>query len=256
MKWPQEVTFVRHGLSGYNALKGKKNQSRLYQAFRREFKKNPTGFLTRQLAKEVAKRFSLGYGDYETPLDEAGTGDIIQVGSTMPSKLELPDVVICSPYLRTRQTLQFLIQGWPELGKVKTYFDPRVREKEHGLANLYNDWRVMQALHPDQYRLYKILGPYWYRYPQGESMQDVRNRIQSWTATLIREFAGQRVLVVTHHLTIISIRANFERLSPEGFIQIDEDDKPINAGVTIYIGDPDQGIDGRLVLADYNLKWY
>ena len=258
MKWPKSITIIRHGLSGYNRLKGLKSESDLYKAFRKAFEENPFTEECRDLAQAVAEEFSLGYGDYETPLAESGIPDIVQVGKNLPNHIGFPDVVVCSPYFRTKETLKNLAVGWPKLQSMmdKVYYDPRVREKEHGLANLYNDWRVMQALHPEQNRLYQVLGPYWYRYPQGESMQDVRDRIQSWTATLIREFAGQEILVVTHHLTIISMLANFQRLSPEQFIDIDENDKPINVGVTVFEGDPKQGNNGRLILKEYNKRLY
>jgi IS5 family transposase len=61
---------------------------------------------------------------------------------------------------------------------------------------------------------------------------------------------------VTHHLTILSFRANYERLSPEEFIRLDEHEKPVNCGITVYRGDPNQGKDGKLVLQIYNKKFY
>ena len=50
--------------------------------------------------------------------------------------------------------------------------------------------------------------------------------------TLTREFSGNRVMAITHHLTILATRANFERLSPEEFLQLDEHEKPVNCSVT------------------------
>ena len=40
------------------------------------------------------------------------------------------------------------------------------------------------------------------------------------------------------------------------FERLDHEEKPINAGVTIYRGKPDQGGNGRLVLEAYNLNLY
>ena len=88
------------------------------------------------------------------------------------------------------------------------------------------------------------------------SPSDVRQRNLSWIATLTREFAGKRVMAITHHLTILSTRANFERLSPERFIHLDEHEKPVNCGVTRYEGNPAVGRQGRLELAEYNRKYY
>jgi broad specificity phosphatase PhoE len=97
-------------------------------------------------------------------------------------------------------------------------------------------------------------GSYWYQYPQGESVAQVRDRIRSFTNTLVREHAGQVVYLISHHLTKLSIRANLERLTPEQFQHLDDHETPINCGVTIYRGDPALGSDGKLVLTHYNLK--
>ena len=56
-------------------------------------------------------------------------------------------------------------------------------------------------------------------------------------------------MAITHHLTILATRANFERLSPEEFLHLDKHDKPLNCGVTRYIGNPNLGSRGKLVLS-------
>lgn len=61
---------------------------------------------------------------------------------------------------------------------------------------------------------------------------------------------------ITHHLSILSIRADLERLSADEFIRLDKEEKPINLGVTLYKGDPNQGTDGKLILEAYNVKLY
>lgn len=134
--------------------------------------------------------------------------------------------------------------------------DERIREQEHGLSILYNDWRVFQTLHPEQKLLREQEGRYWYRYPQGENVADVRLRTHNWMGTLIRDFAEKKVLVVTHHLTILSLRANFERLDENGFLHLDEHEAPINCGVTVYRGNPNKGTNGKLELEAYNQKFY
>ena len=121
---------------------------------------------------------------------------------------------------------------------------------------LYNDWRVFNVFHPEQGALRTLLGPYWYQYPQGESVSQVRDRVRSILATVIREHSGKNVMMVTHHLTILSIRATLERLTHEQFMELDTNEKPVNCGVTHYRGDPDAGSNGKLVLDFYNRKLY
>ena len=146
--------------------------------------------------------------------------------------------------------------AWTALYEAQLFYDDRIREQEHGLYLLYNDWRVFQTLHPEQRRLRNLLGPYWYQYPQGESAAQTRERVRSITSTIVREWAGKHVMLVTHHLTILSIRANFERLSPEEFMRLDEEEKPRNCGVTLYRGNPNLGKNGKLELEYYNRSFW
>lgn len=252
MKWPAVLTLIRHDVSLYNELRGLKSRDSRYLAFLEAYGRDPASAETRLLAQVVQRKFALGVSDARTPLAEPDNSRAIQTGARLRAIQDLPDVVYLSPYLRARDTYNRLCLGWPELAMVSVIEDERLREQEHGLSTLYNDWRVFFAMHPEQRLLYEQDGSYWYRYPQGENVPDVRLRNNIWIGTLIREFAGLRVLCVTHHLTILATRANLERLTDEQFIQLDHEQKPINLGVTTYLCDPNVGHDGRLVLSSYN----
>lgn len=255
MKWPNSLTLVRHGESTFNALRAQKDESTLYQTFLKAFKKNPEAWYTKVLAQAVHHQFALGVSDYGTPLTQTGRKQAFSTGIQIGYHIPRPDVILCSPYLRTRDTLSCIGDGMG-IDISKAIMDDRIREQEHGLALLYNDKKVFQTLHPDQRLLMQLLGSYWYQYPQGESVSMVRDRIRLMTDTIIREYAGKNVLVITHHLTILSTRANLERLSPEQFLALDENEKPVNCGVTMYEGKPDRGRNGQLELAFYNRKLY
>lgn len=255
MKWPESITLIRHGESAFNASKTIKAENNLYQKFRASYQENPESQETKALAQEVSSKLSLDYGDHNTPLSDEGHRQAETTGKQLQNLIRLPEIVYVSPYERTHDTLNGLIKGWPALKQVKTYEEERIREKEHGLLIAYNDSYVFRALHPEQRRLIEKEGPYFYRFPQGENIPDVRERIRSWTNTIIREFPGMNLLVVTHHLTILSLRANFERLDAKQFQEIDETDKPVNCGVTIYKA-TEGGRAGRLTLDTYNKKLY
>lgn len=248
MKWPETLTLVRHDSSAYNVLRPLKKESNLYQEFEKSYEDNPDSDQSRQLANEVIKTFSLKYGDHNTPLAD-GVGIQAEIMATnLKKRIDLPDIIFVSPYERTITTLEKMIRGWPELEHVKTIQEERITEQDHGLAVLYSDWKVFNVLYPEQRELYSRQGAYRYRYPQGENIPDVRERLRSWVNTLIRDYSEQNVLTVTHHLSILSFRANLERLDEKEFLRLDEEEKPINAGVTIYRGKPDVGTNGRLVL--------
>jgi broad specificity phosphatase PhoE len=253
MKWPKQLTLIRHDESAYNALKKFKESSDLYKKFRKSYESDWRSEETKILAREVKEKLSLNFGDHNTPLAENSGGQAIKMAGELKNKIVIPDVIFVSPYQRTWETLKKMYEGWPELKKVRVYEEERIREQEHGLLIAFNDKRIMFSLFPEQRELFEKKGAYWYRFPQGENVPDVRERNRSWITTLVREFAGKQVLAVTHHLTILATRANLERLSAEEFLRLDEDEEPINAGVTIYEG---QEEENRLLLTDYNLKLY
>ena len=256
MKWPASVTLARHAESAYNELRQKKLNDLLYRSFEAAYAKDCRSAETRRLALEIKEKYALSCSDFDTPLTENGRNQARATGRRLHELIPLPNVVFYSPYLRTCDTLAEICNEWPELKAVKTIAEDRIREQEHGLTVLYNDWRVFNVLHPEQKELRDLLGTYWYQYPQGESVSEVRDRTRAMITTLIRECAMMHVLLVTHHLTILSWRANLERLSSAEFIRLDENEKPVNCGITHYLGNPAVGKDGRLELKFYNTKLY
>jgi len=256
MKCPETLTLIRHAKSVYNGLRAQKDSSPLYQTFRESYEISPESDNTRRLAVEVKEAFALGVGDRDTPLAEDIENQTKRVGEKLKDIIKVPDVIFVSPYLRTRLTLDKLTEGWPELKDVKTVEEEDIREQEYGLFLIYGDWRVFNVFHPEQIELRKIQGEYQYRYPQGENVHDVRKRLRPWIKILRTDYTDKNILAVTHHLTILSIRANIEALNADAFIRLNHEEKPINNGVTIYRRDPTQGSDGELILEQYNIKLY
>ncbi len=258
MKWPLMLSTVRHGQSAYNILRGIKERDPQYIAFKKAYAKDYTSADARNLAALMAEKYALKTSDYDTPLSEVGWEQAVATGENITTfeHYTRPDIVLVSPYRRTLETLAGMQQGGFDTGPAKIVVDDRIREQEHGLSLLYSDWRIFHVFHPEQKKLHDLMGPYWYQYPQGESTSQVRERIRSVTNTIVREYAGLNVWLITHHLTKLSIRANMERLSPEEFMRLDREEKPINCGVMVYRGNPRRGSEGKLELACYNAKFY
>jgi len=257
MKWPTELLLIRHAESAYNNLKKTKEADPDYQRFRKLFEFDRSDAEILSLALLLQDRHSLGYSDRQTPITPAGERQARITGRRMrDAEVEPPEIIFVSPYLRTLETLHLLKEEWPELGAARVYREERIREKDHGLALLYNDWRIYHVLQPEQGRLHDLLGDYDYRFMNGENIPDVRQRTHSWITTITREFAGKRFMAITHHLTILATRANFERMGPEEFLHLDEHEKPVNCGVTRYVGKDVPGSRGKLVLERYNQRYY
>jgi broad specificity phosphatase PhoE len=262
MKWPGELIHIRHAQSAYNVLKERKREDPMYQEFVKLFGNGKNIRRQAALAKLLEDKYALGCSDRETPITDAGieqarvTADRLHL-AVGAGHLQMPDVIFVSPYKRTRQTYETMVQQWPALGDVHIFYEERIREQDHGLSLLYNDWRIFHTYHPDQAALYRMLGSYDYRFLNGENVPDVRMRIRDWRSTVIREFHGKNVWAFTHHLTILGWRADQERWTPEKFQEVDRDDKPVNCSVTVYrAAEGGRAGKGRLELVDYNLKLY
>ncbi len=264
MKWPRTLTFIRHGESAYNELGARKRTSKEYahfcEVFDRDFAaaKNERWVSNelRVLTERIWQDTTLSVSDYNTPLTKTGVEQAKKVGKKIKRIISFPSVVYVSPYLRTRQTFEAMQGQWKELKTAKVIFDERIREQEHGLATVFSDWRIYCAMNPLQALLFKMEGEYEYRYLNGESKADVRARVRDFLGALIREYAEEHVLVVSHHLTILSFRANLEHWDRDRFVEANRSERPINCGVSTYKGHPELGRDGKLVLETYNKKLY
>jgi|CXWL01.1.fsa_nt_gi broad specificity phosphatase PhoE len=274
MKWPSSLTVARHAESQYNVLKEKKKGIPEWSTFTRMFNSgyNAKNFehlvvqgvwpnpelvaLAREMHKKIADVFG-NFNDFNTPLTETGWEQARTTGKNLRENgHQIPDIVYVSPYLRTLQTHEGMTQEWPELKDVRKVEDERLREQEHGLQILYYDWRIFSVFHPEEAALQKKIGEYAYRFPGGESVCNVRERTRDFVSMLIREHQDEHVMAITHHLTILSTRANLERWGQDKFMKTDEKEKPANCGITIYRGDATQGKGGRLVLEEYNKVHY
>jgi broad specificity phosphatase PhoE len=263
-KWPEWLTYIRHARSAYNSLKDKRRQTELYKRFLHSYELwepslyQPAPKHLIDWAEKVTKQFALTTGDHDTVLDENAGCQAEEMARNLSKMIALPDVILVSPYFRTLETLRYMKRGWPELEFVEVIEEERIREQEHGVATAFNDWKAYTVFDPLQYFLYKSHGPYWYRFPQGENVPDVRARDRSFRDKLIRDYGGKKVMCITHHLNILSSLANGERWGAADFIKKDSMDKPINCGVTQYIFDPKAGESGqgKLVLDSYNKCLY
>jgi broad specificity phosphatase PhoE len=204
-----------------------------YQRFCYEYKTDPYSDTCLTLARSLNERFPAFSSDMGTPITAQGSEETAQLGRWLRSWQVIPDILYVSPYVRAWASLVAILRQWPELGKVHLIEDNRLREQEHGLRLLYSDWRIFMALHPDQQRLLDHEGEYWYRYPQGESMADVRVRHDNWLNSLNRH-AGQTVMAITHDVCIVSIRASLERLTVAECRQLAEQHPPRNSSLTWY----------------------
>lgn len=155
-------------------------------------------------------------GDHNIGLTALGKAQAEARGREIGAEFLRDSLIYCSPYRRTRETLQQLLVG----AQVNTgddglliYEDPRLREVEHGFEGSADEVEA-------QSRLQKIHGWFYYRFRGGESPADCFDRVCTFLESMIRQMerkGRQRVVVVTHGLTIRCFVMRFLHLTVEQF---------------------------------------
>lgn len=160
-------------------------------------------------------------GDHGIALSARGHEQAKAAGRTLGREFLDGALIYTSPYRRTRQTLQSVLEGAGLNPKeVRIIEDPRLREVEHGY----------EPVEP-QTELRDTHGRFYYRFEGGESPADCYDRTSSFLESLMREVDrkhAERVLIVTHGLTIQCFAMRFLHLSVE---QFDELDNPTNCAI-------------------------
>ncbi|GAB6195219.1 histidine phosphatase family protein [Lysobacter xanthus] len=226
-KWPDRLWIVRHGESAGN--------------------------VARNLA-QAASALHIDYGtrDADVPLSDLGERQADALGrwfAALPEG-ERPDVFLCSPYVRARQTMQRVLQQC-DIDCDRIRYDERLREREFGIFDGLTRLGVRDR-YPDQARALDLIGKFYHRPPGGESWCDVILRLRSIVDTITREYRCDRVLIVAHQVTVLCFRYLLERMSEAQVLEIDRQKDVANCAITGYGFDPAQGHTGKLVLERFN----
>lgn len=253
MKLAREIhTLIRHDETAHQARQIAKMDYPVYRAFRKAYDRNKDSETTRRLANEVAQTISSDYGEYNIPLLDEKDGQISRAqraAQKLMSLIPLPDVIYVSPTSRTIKSLERMIKGWPDLRNADIRVENLIRERDLGLAWLFCDIKVFEALNPEEAERKRVSGDYHYSYPSGESVVDVRNRVARWSEKLEQEGAPH-VLSVGHRVNILAFRANQEGLDETGYMALDGSFKLADSGTTVYLREQS---DSDLVLHKFNI---
>jgi broad specificity phosphatase PhoE len=225
--WPETLWLVRHGESAGNIAREAALSAGLHEI-------------------DVRVR------DVDVPLSPLGERQAAALGrwfGAMP-RANRPTVILTSPYLRALRTAQ-IVQETAGLdpATTPTVIDERLREKEFGILDRLT--RVgIDARHPDQAELRRLLGKFYHRPPGGESWCDVILRLRTVVEMMTRECGRERVLIVCHSVVVMCFRYILEHLTEDEILAIDRDTDVANCSVTTYQSDP--GRRGRLALSTFN----
>ena len=197
MTMPRDLLFIRHGQSEANIVQKNSNH----------------GVDPGTTGKIFARP------DWQQRLTDKGIAQAKQAKGYIDQQLgglQTFDALYVSPFLRTRETAAYIggtgLEGWT--------IDDRIVERSWGVYG-----KMPTAEQRAQFPLTaaeKLANPWYIRLDGGESMPDVYARFRDFQATLHREQADQRVVVVSHGDFINAARYGVERMTPEEWEALDE----------------------------------
>jgi broad specificity phosphatase PhoE len=181
--------------------------------------------------------------DADVPLSDTGREQASAVGTWIGELPEKPDLVVVSPYLRTRQTAELALEDFPDIPVRR---DERLRDRELGILDLLTTHGVQTRLPAEAARRDR-LGKFYYRPPGGESWSDVALRLRSLLGDLRRDHDGDRVLLFGHEAVVFLLRYLIEELDEQELMGLAHDGTIANCSVTTWAADG----GGALAIKDF-----
>jgi broad specificity phosphatase PhoE len=154
-------------------------------------------------------------GDHMVQLTEKGRNQASGAGWRLHAEIyyvdpQPPPLVYCSPYTRTRQTLEEMFKATRvSMSPPRVYEDARLREVDHGYDSV-EEQEAMRSVH----------GYFYYRYKGGESPADCFDRMSTFLESMMRQVERKKpknVIIVTHGLAIRCFVMRFMHLTVEQF---------------------------------------
>jgi broad specificity phosphatase PhoE len=159
-----------------------------------------------------------------------------------------PQVVVCSPYRRARQTWQRAAATAADLGVPlpAATLDARLCDRLMGELELMTGALIAQRF-PAEAARRSAAGEFAYCPPGGESFGDIAVRLETLLRDLDHRHAGRRVFLVAHDAVVLMLRHAVERLTFAQVAAIVRAGPVANASITRFTAGA-----GGLRLAEYN----
>jgi len=209
--WPRSLWLLRHGQSAGNVARDAAESGGLAV-------------------------IDLSWRDIDVPLSDLGVAQSTAVGDWFAQlpEAERPEVVLCSPYLRAKETARLIVEGGRfDRPNMKLRLDERLREKEFGILDRLTKVGIQQK-HPELNEQRLHVGKFYFRPPGGESWCDVILRLRSLLEMVTREYADRRVLVVAHQVIVNCMRYLLEHMDEQQILEIDRQGDVPNCAITSY----------------------
>jgi broad specificity phosphatase PhoE len=227
--WPTSIWLVRHGESAGNVARDHAEGHGLPVI-------------------DIAER------DMDVPLSLRGEHQARALGEWLgaqPPHLR-PTCTLASPYVRAQSTARLVLEAsGRDASELEIDVDERLREREFGVLDRLTRAGI-EVHHPEQAAARAFLGKFYHRPPGGESWADVALRLRSVLDSVGRQYAGERLLIVTHQVVILVFRYLLEHLSEADLLAVDRDAEIANCAVTSFDFDPTAGRHGGMRLSMWN----
>jgi broad specificity phosphatase PhoE len=184
--------------------------------------------------------------DWRIPITTKGRSQAQEAARKIKELIgDEPVSFMCSPYLRTKQTLAAMMPEFSTNPVVGAREEPRLTEQQFGN---YQDAESMKKCKKDR----NSFGRFYYRFPNGESGLDVYNRVTLFIGTLYRDWERDpvkirdtNIVLVTHGLTLRLFLMRWFQFTVQEF----EDTKnPDNGSVVIMTrSDLQEPVTSRLL---------
>ena len=220
--WPNLLLFLRHGEAEVNVLDAKAKRDGV----------------TLKIAEKGAFDQSL--------LTNQGVKQSVETGIFLAQLFPRLDVIYCSPLQRTRETADDVALALRY--SVKIVLEDRLRELDFGdLDGLTK--RGIEQYFPGEVQKRQEIGKYRYRFPGGESYEDVYQRVSAAVKDIRERDAGKNVLLVGHEVVGMVLRKDIEGITEAEVEHIGRVDTLRNCGLIHYAFDPAKN---SLALREYN----
>jgi len=167
----------------------------------------------------VNRALTMVVPDHALHLTEKGRKQALGAGLRLRSIVRDDSVkYIVSPYVRTKETLNGIIHAWDPSEWQKGWIreDVRIREQEFGNY----DSPDMARLHATK----KQFGPFYYRFPEGESIADCYDRASLFVESIYRSWHDNtktNEVIVGHGTMILVTLMRLLRLTVDDFGNLD-----------------------------------
>jgi len=179
--------------------------------------------------------------DHLIPLTAKGEQQAIKTGQGLRKEFESFDYIFHSPWRRTTRTAELIGQAFE--GSIPVRRSLFLTEQSFGQLDPAI-WPKHLQRYEAAYRWFEqqraIVGKFYCRPPDGESWADVCMRTHQFLDILFRwEFAGKRILIVTHGVTQQSFRYHLEHPTEEELVEQYQHSKNQNCGAGAYTWTPE-----------------